>query len=45
MNFYLVRGEVALVSLLQVLQNVNGATDAAHGSCRLKSDLLSCRAD
>ena len=31
--------------LLQVLQNVNSATDAAQSSCLLNSDLLSCRAD
>jgi hypothetical protein len=34
----------ALVSLLQVLQNVNSATHAADSSCLLKPDLLSCRA-
>src|SRR5262245_39260564 len=28
--------------LLQVLQNVNSATDAAHRSCLSNSDLLSC---
>jgi hypothetical protein len=32
------------VCLLQVLQNVNSATDAAESSCLTKPDLLSCRA-